>query len=107
MEFSYGQGRYMEGARDYKGEMSLSEHKLYLRDSGGDITQTYIPLDKIERLRKTRKGIEVHIRPSVSFRYVAHLTGDKKHLSELAHDIVQRRGLKKQFLRSEWIESIH
>ena len=107
MEFSYGQGTYIEENKRLEGRIILSEHKLYLKDKNGDLAQTYIPLEKIERVRKTRQGIEIHVRPTLYFRFAALIKGEKKYLSELIKDIVQRRGLKKQFLKSEWIESEH
>lgn len=105
MEFSYGQGIYIEGSKRFDGEIILSEHKLYLRDKNGDIAQTYIPLEKIEKVRKTRQGVEIYVRPTLYFRYTALLKGEKKYLNELVRDLVNRRGLKKQFLKNEWIES--
>jgi len=105
MEFSYGQGSYIEGDKNLQGQIILGEHKLYLKDANGDLAQTYIPIEKIERIRKTRSGVEVHTRPSLYYRYMAVLTGERKHLSNLVKDIVKRRGLKKQFLRNEWVET--
>jgi len=105
MEFSYGQGVYDEEGKKFEGQIILSEHKLYLKGADGDLAQTYIPLEKIERLRKMRQGVEIYVRPSISSRYVASLKGENKYLSELIRDLVQRRGLKKRFLRNEWIES--
>jgi len=105
MEFSYGQGIYIEGEKKFQGQIILSKHKLYLRNADGDLARTYVPLEKIERIRKTRSGVEIHVRPSTYFRYIALLKGEKKHLSSLVHDIVQRRGLKKKFLKKEWVES--
>ena len=107
MEFSYGQGIYIEDDKKLEGRIILSEHKLYLKGIDGDLAQTYIPLEKIELLRRTRKGVEVHVRPTISSRYVALFKGEKKYLSELVRDLVQRRGLKKQFLKSEWIENAY
>jgi len=105
MLFSYGQGTFIEGEKRFQGQIILGEHKLYLKDASGDLAQTYVPLEKIERIRKIKSGIEVHVRPSTYFRYMALLHGEKKHLSSLVRDIVQRRGLKKQFLKNEWVES--
>ncbi len=106
MEFSYGNGIYIEGAKRIEGQIILGEYKLYLRGSRGDLAQTYVPLDKIEKIRRRGKLIEFHVRPSISFQYVAVIQGEKKHLSELLKDIVQRRGLKKKFLCDEWVEEI-
>ena len=105
MEFSYGQGNYIEGEKRLQGQIILGEHKLYLRNVDGDLAQSYVPLEKIERIRKTKSGVEIHVRPSTYFRYMALLNGEKKLLSNLILDIVKRRGLKKQFLRNEWVES--
>ena len=105
MEFSYGQGIYIEGEKKLEGQIILGQHKLYLRDANGDLAQTYVPLEKIERVQKTGSHIEVHVRPSTSYRYVALFKGEKKHLSSLVRDIVKRRGLKKQFLKNVWVES--
>lgn len=107
MEFSYGQGTYIEGEKNIDGTIALGEHKLYLKGAQGDLAQTYIPLEKIEKLRKTKLGVEVYVRPSLYFRYMVLLKGEKKYLSELVRDLVKRRGLKKQFLKNEWIESPH
>jgi len=105
MEFSYGNGTYMEGDKKIQGRIILSEHKLFLKDQNGDLAQTYIPLEKIERIRKTRQGVEIHARPTLYYRFIALIQGEKKNLSELVKGLVQRRGLIKQFLKSEWIES--
>ena len=75
-----------------------------MKDANGDLAQTYVPLEKIERIRKARSGVEVYVRPSTYFRYMALFKGEKKHLIDLVRDIAQRRGLKKQFLRNEWVE---
>lgn len=104
MEFSYGQGNYIEGEKRLQGQIILGEHKLYLRNTDGDLAQSYIPLEKIERIRKTGSGVEVHVRQSTYFRYMALLNGEKKLLSDLVRDIAKRRGLKKQFLKNEWVE---
>ena len=105
MEFSYGQGNYIEGEKRLQGQIILGEHKLYLRNADGDLAQSYVPLEKIERIRKTKSGVEVHVRPSTYFRYIALFNGEKKLLSDLVRDIAKRRGLKKQFLKNEWVES--
>jgi len=105
MEFSYGQGIYIEGEKRFEGQIVLGEHKLYLKDENGDLAQTYIPLEKIERIRRTGQGVEVYARPTIYFRFVALLKGEKRYLKELIRDLVGRRGFKKQFLKSEWIET--
>ncbi|MBN1869692.1 MAG: hypothetical protein JW847_03845 [Candidatus Omnitrophica bacterium] len=105
MEFSYGQGAYLEGNKKLEGQILLSEHRLYLKDKNGDLAQTYVPLEKIERIRKTRQGIEIHVRPTIYYRFTALIKGERKFLSELTRDLVQRRGFRKRFLKNEWTES--
>ena len=105
MEFSYGNGEYIEGEKKFAGKIILSEHKLFLKDQSGDIPQTYIPLEKIERLRAVKGGMEVHIRPSLYFQFTALIRGERKLVADLIKDLVKARGLKKQFLRSEWVDS--
>jgi len=107
MEFSYGPGQFIEGDKKFKGEIILGQYKLYLRDSSGDLAQTYIPLDKIERIRQTRRGVEIYVRLSIYFRYVTLFEGERQHITELIKDLVKKRALKKQFLKNEWIEGPH
>ena len=105
MVFSYGQGEYCEGPKRVKGQIVLSEHKLYLRGPEGDIAPTYVPLEKIEKVRKTRQGVEVYVRPSLVERYTALFRGERKHLASLLKDLVARRGLRKRgFWANEWVE---
>jgi len=105
MEFSYGQGEYIEGERRLKGKIILSEHKLYLKDGNIDLPQTYIPLEKIKRVKRTRQGVEVFTRPSLYSQFKALFKGERRYLEELVHDIVRRRGLKKKFLSNEWADT--
>ncbi len=113
MIFSYGNGEYLEGNIHVKGQIILGEHRLYLKGAQGDLTQTYIPLEKIERIKIKSRGarlrapameIEVHVRPSLIVKYVVLLTGEKTHLSNLVKDIVKCRGFKKKFLKKEWFD---
>ncbi len=104
MEFCYGEGIYKEGDFQVKGTITLSEHKIFLKDEGGDLTRTYIPLDKIERMKITSSGLEIYVCPSLTFRYSAVIKGNKSRLKELARDIARGGGLKKRFLVNEWVE---
>ena len=105
IDFSYGKGVYLEGEKRLEGTIILGEHKLYLKDENGDLAQTYIPLEKIERIEKIGGGMKVFVRPSLYFRYTALFQGEKKYVKDLVKDIVSRRGLKKKFLKNEWTES--
>ena len=104
MEFAYGHGQYIENKKNFSGRIILAEHKLYMRGHEGDIPQTYIPLEKITGVSRKNNMLTVNVRPSLYFEYTAHITGEKKHVKELTDDVVQRRGLKKRFLKNEWFE---
>jgi len=104
MEFSYGQGIYLEDKKRIEGQIILSEHKLFLKGTQGDLTATYIPLEKIEGIKRASNKVLIYVRPSLAYRYTAVIEGGKKQVTELANDLVQRRGLKKKFLKNEWIE---
>lgn len=112
MIFSYGNGEYLEGEKHIKGQIILGEHRLYLKGPQGDLTQTYIPLEKIERIKrvsvrpvlKNVAGLDIHVRPSLLIKYVVCLKGEKKYIADLIRDLVSRRGLKKKFLKNEWFD---
>ncbi len=114
MIFSYGHGEYLEGDTRVNGKIILGEHRLYLKGPQDDLTQTYMPLEKIEKIKRVSSGfalsrvagVEVHVRPSILVRYVVLLKGERTHLSDLIKDIVTRRGLKKKFLKKEWFDEM-
>jgi hypothetical protein len=103
MIFSYGKGAFREGEKSFSGEIILSEHKLYLRDSQGDLSTTYIPLEKIVKIQKVAGGLAIYVRTSLTVSYTAVITGGKE-IGSLLNDLVQRRRLKKRFLRREWVD---
>jgi len=105
MEITYGEGTYIDETKNIKGNIILSEHKLFLKGPSGDLTQTYIPLEKIERVQRLRGAATFQIRPTISFRYVATIKGEREGIAKLVAEIVQRRGLRKKFLKSEWVET--
>jgi len=100
---SYGEGEYIEGREIFKGKIILNPKKLYLKGPDGDIPSTFIPLDKIERVKKSRTGLEIYVRPTVVMNYTVRLKGNTRNLSELTHDLVKTCDLKKRFLRKEWV----
>ncbi len=85
MKISYGKGVYLrlEGGREtrYTGEVTLDEVKIYI-DGEAD---SFISLDRIEEIKKTKGGIEMEIAPSSSFSYKVLLQGEgiKRLLSDL------------------------
>ena len=85
MKISYGKGLYLrlEGGRQtrYTGEITLDEVKIYINGEA----DSFISLDRIEKIKKTKKGIEMEIAPSSSFSYKVLLQGEgiKRLLSDL------------------------
>jgi len=75
-----------------------------LKGATGDLTATYIPLEKIEKIKLKGPTMEIQVRPSITIRYVAVIRGEREQMKELAKDIVARRGLKKKLLKKEWVE---
>ncbi len=102
MLLTYGQGEYFEQDKHFSGRIILSEHKLYLTDSQGELSATFIPLEKIAGVKITRSGVEIFVRPSILERYQVLLKGDRRTLTDLAKEIAERRGMKKKFLTREW-----
>lgn len=104
MQFSYGHGVYIEKDKHIEGVIILSDYKLFLKGEQGDLTSTYVPLDKIERIRKVTGGVEIYVRPSLAYRFVSVIKGSNKNIGELIKDLVKKRQLKKRFLLNEWTE---
>jgi len=104
MEIEFSEGIFNESDRITKGVIVLSDHKLYLKGPEGDITQTYIPLEKIETLKLTGSSLSLFVRPGVSYYFTIVIKGNRLKISELTKELVLRRGFKKKFLRKEWIE---
>ena len=104
MDIQYGEGIFREEKAIYKGEVTLGEHKLYLKGAEGDLTQTYIPLEKIESIKLSRGCLRLFVRPSLSYYYTAEITAKPKKMNELSQELVHRRGFKKKFLKKEWFE---
>ena len=82
MQFSYSDGQFIEGDFSVSGQIILSENKLFLKDSYGDITRTYLPLDKIDRLKRQGASMWVSIKASMSFQYNVQIKGEKKSIIE-------------------------
>lgn len=104
MNVTYGRGAYLREGVRLEGTIILSEHKILLVDGGEELTPTFIPLEKIEQVSLTGRQMKLDVRPAIMSRYRAAYEGEKKNISELTHEIVRRRGLKKRFLRNEWYE---
>jgi hypothetical protein len=101
----YGHGQYIEDKKVFHGDIVLSEHKLYLISNGEDLTQTYIPLEKIQRIKKSSSALEIKFRTNVLSMYQVRLKAEKKDIDSLASEIIFRRRLKKRLLSNEWVEA--
>ncbi len=106
LEFSYGEGQYIEKEKSFVGQVILGTHKLYIKGPDGDFPQTYIPIEKIERMKIAGDHLEFFVRPSVAFSYTAAMKVDGPYLRDQAHDLVQKLQMKKQFLKAEWIANV-
>lgn len=104
MLVTYGQGEFRQGERVWQGRLMMSEHKLYLSGPAGDLTETYIPLEKIKRVRRAGGGMTVEVRPSLTTQYAVDVIAPKKLGKELLNDLVSRRQLRRRFLRQEWFD---
>ena len=97
----YGVGFYLGGGRKYQGKICLDD-KLYIKGEE-DYPETYIPLEKIKAIRIKRGRMQLKVNPSLLTAYTATIGGDRKELKRLIKNIVKKLGLKKKFLKSEWV----
>ena len=101
----YGTGFYLGGGKKYRGKICLDD-KLYIKRDE-DYPETYIPLEKIEAIRIKRNRVQLKVNPSLLTAYTAIIEGDRKELKRLIKDIVEKLGLKKKFLKAEWVGEIY
>jgi hypothetical protein len=106
MEYTYGEGYYIEGANRYKGQIVVDEHRLYLRSKEADLATTYIPLEKIKRIKKTWQGIEIQVKLSAVNSFKVLIKGRREQLSKLVKHFVQKLNLRKRFLKNEWVGEV-
>ncbi len=105
MEIVYGQGKYLDGASDFEGDIVLSEYKLFLRGAAGDWAQTFIPLEKIKKVRLVGDSMEISVCLSQVSRYTVKIKGENKNIKALAKELAVRRGFKKSFVWNVWVET--
>ena len=98
MEF--GEGIFVYRERKFKGKILL-DTKLYICGEK-EYVETYIPLEKIERVKLRKNRIEIDVTPSIVSAYTVVIYSDKKNLKKLAHFLAEKLGLKKKILKSEW-----
>ena len=104
MNIGYGHGTYIEGDKKVEGQIILDEHKVFLRSVGSDLVQTFIPLEKIDRMRLTYEGLEMEVNLALTNRYKALIKGERDMLHEMAREIVVRRNFHKRIFKNEWFE---
>lgn len=104
MNVTYGQGAFVRDHLRLEGTIILSEHKILIVSDGEELSATFIPLEKIEKIRLSGARMQVDVRPAIMSRFRAFYEGNKKNIVDLTHEIVRRRGLKKRFLQNEWYE---
>ncbi len=102
MCFSYGDAVYTRDQKSYKGEAVLTAHKLYLKNQNGEITATFVPLEKIVKVRFFWGKITISVRPSHFMEFQAQLKGKPKRILSLLRDLVKQRKLQKRFFGLEW-----
>lgn len=102
--FSYGEGVYRREGQQYKGEIVLSAHKLYLKDGNGEISPTFVPLEKIYRIKFFFGKLILYVRPSNFMQFTAQLNGSVKNICALKRDLIDQRQLKKKFFGFEWVD---
>ena len=104
MQVIYGTGQYREGKQQYRGRIIMGEHRLFLKSPDGDIPATYIPMEKIIRVRRTFSGLTIDVHASAVKHYRVILQSGSAILSALTKDLVQKRHLKKKLLFPEWFD---
>lgn len=99
MKISYGRGLYkrIEGGKEtqYAGEVILDDVKIYINKKA----DSSISLDRIEEIKKTRKGIEIKVVPSSSFGYKVLMEG--KDLKRLLNDLLVLKDFKRVWI-NKW-----
>lgn len=104
MEIEFANGRYIEGNRELEGTVVLSADKLFLRTAQGEMPLTFIPLEKIIRLRLKPKSLWLEVRPTIVTGYRASIVAPQESLSRLTKILIERLHFRKVFLKKEWVK---
>ena len=100
MKIRYGKGVYrrLEVGKEttYTGEVVLDDVKIYI-DGEPD---SFIPLDRIEEIEKTKKSLEMKIVPSYPFSYEVWLQGDG--MERLLDDLLVLKHFEKLWWKNKW-----
>lgn len=108
MQTAYGEGQYTQGDIRCHGRIIVDTYKLYLQSPEGELTQTFLSLDKITRIRKGRNRVTIDVRLSQANQYRVVLKMEPIYIKDLVGDLVRKLNLKKKWLRPVWVgEVIH
>lgn len=97
----YGKGYYSEGKKHLEGRIVVDASRLYVAGER-DYASTYVPLEKIEKIRHIRGGLEVSVKFSAANRVKIVVSLPGRSIRQLTKDLVERLHLKKVFLKREW-----
>jgi len=96
MKISYGKGLYrrLEGRKEttYTGEVILNDVKIYIDGK----TDSFISLDRVEEIKKIKRGMEMKIVSSGSFAYTVLMQG--QGIGRLLDDLLLLKGFKKVWI---------
>mgnify|MGYP001063863315 CR=1 FL=1 len=96
MKISYGKGLYrrLEGGKEtaYTGEVILNNVKIYIDGK----VDSFVSLDRVEEVKKTKKGMEMKVVPSGSFAYTVLMEG--QGIKRLLGDLLLFKGFKKVWI---------
>jgi len=101
MKIKYGRGVYtrLEGGKKttYTGELVLDKVKIYIEGK----VDSFISLDRIREIKRTKKSIEIEIIPSsYSFAYKVLVQG--KEIERLLSDLLTLKEFEKVLWRNKW-----
>ncbi|MCK5305663.1 MAG: hypothetical protein KAJ66_00840 [Candidatus Omnitrophica bacterium] len=101
MNKKYGRGCYTERHKRFEGDVCLDQNRLYV-EGEKNTAGTYIPLEKIVKVRVVSGGVEITARLAATNVLRVIISLPSAALRGLIKDIVGILHLKKRFLRREW-----
>ena len=100
MKIRYGKGVYrrLEGGKEttYTGEVALDHVQMYI----DGVPDSFIPLDRIEEIEKTKKSLGMKIIPSYPFAYEVRLQGEG--MERLLDDLLVLKPFEKLWWKNKW-----
>ncbi len=104
LTFAYGEMEYRRGRRIYHGQVILTGHKLYVKGHEGEIAETFIPLEKIYKIKIFWNVLRVYVRPSSVMEFHVKIIGPAQSLRSLVSDLVDHRQMQRRLFGLEWID---